>query len=486
MKKLFSKLKINSFYETIHHFKNYLLADIFTKALGFISIPVYTRLLTTNDYGIFNVFLSYSTFFTVLLSLNSYSAVGRFFYEDVDECEKAIFLGNSIIISYFFVFINSIIMLIFYRELSLISNLPPIVMLLVIPQCIFAISNSVFIQVNQTLKKSKTIAYANLSRSYLQFILAVLLILLLRKNNIEPYYGSILAMIILGFGYSFYYLYNLKKRIQFRIDFQKIKYILKFSIPLIPYSLSGVLLSQFDKMMINGYIGESDAGLYSFAFNIGMLLYVVIVALNNAWMPKYFEYMNSERYFEHDSDVFKIFNIIVICGIGLVLYGEHIGFLLAPQSYYSALKLIPVIVTGYIFFAVFTLYGRNISFVRKTYFSSIVLIVASTVNIVLNWKLIPIFGYTASAYTTVVSYFVMSLLSILVSSKISKHTFNVKYLLLPIFIFSLSITFNCLHFDNFNIITSLILKTIFYILMIYFIYKYLKYFSKGLRNEKNN
>ena len=76
-----AKLKKSDIYINLSHAKNYFSADMATKAIGFISIPIFTRLLTQSEYGISSVFLSYVSIFTILFSLNCTAAVSRYYFE---------------------------------------------------------------------------------------------------------------------------------------------------------------------------------------------------------------------------------------------------------------------------------------------------------------------------------------------------------------------------------------------------------------------
>lgn len=81
-------LRHSPFLTLLLHAKNYLTASVATKALGFISLPVLTRLLSPGGYGIFSVFLSYLGLPTIILSLNSYTSVGRYWYEKKADCNR--------------------------------------------------------------------------------------------------------------------------------------------------------------------------------------------------------------------------------------------------------------------------------------------------------------------------------------------------------------------------------------------------------------
>jgi len=81
--------------EFISHSKNYLSAEIFTKALAFISVPIFTRLLLPNEYGILAIFSSIISIFTILLGFNIRGAVARYYYEKSNDFAE--FLGSNLL-----------------------------------------------------------------------------------------------------------------------------------------------------------------------------------------------------------------------------------------------------------------------------------------------------------------------------------------------------------------------------------------------------
>ena len=398
------------FVKTLSHFKNYLGANIATKALGFISIPILTRLLTTEEYGIVNVFMSYVAIITVLSTLNMHSSVGRYFYEDSDDFND--FFSTTVIISIFCLTISFSFFFLFEKQLTFYMNLPKGVIIYFFPITIFAIIYSLFQQIYMAQRQSGKIASINIVRAYLGLSLNVAIILLLKENR---YLGFIWSYTIMGLCLSCYILSQLKPYFNFTYKKKHLIYIGKFSIPLIPYALSGIILGQFDRIMINSYIGAGSAGLYSFAYNVGMLLTIFTTSLNAAWIPTYYKYMKEEQYRAHDREVNYILRLMLFAAIILIFFGKELGMLLAKENYHAALRVIPIVVMGYVFHGIFTVYGRNIGYAKKTIFNSAILLTSGVVNILLNAFFIPKYGYIASAYTTLVSYFIMATLAWIVS-----------------------------------------------------------------------
>jgi len=114
-------------------------------------------------------------------------------------------------------------------------------------------------------------------------LLSILLILLVFNN--KRYFGRIigsaLPVVVSGFALL---IYVFRKGEKF-IEPVYWKYALVISVPLIFHTLAGIINSQFDRIFINKYVGISEAGIYSFAYNIGLIINILWTSTNQAWVP---------------------------------------------------------------------------------------------------------------------------------------------------------------------------------------------------------
>jgi O-antigen/teichoic acid export membrane protein len=135
--------------------------------------------------------------------------------------------------------------------------------------------------------------------------------------------------------------------------------------------------------------------------------------------------MNNKEYEKHDADIVKLFKIIGLAACFLILFAEQIGIILGAKSYHASLYMIPIILIGQLFIAVIPIYKRHISFVKKTYWTSVSILSASAINILLNWIFIPKYGAITGAYTTLASYFFQIIITlIIVKTVIKTHMTN--------------------------------------------------------------
>ena len=131
----------------LKHSRNYLIANIATKALLFISIPVYTRLLSVEEYGIINVFMSTIEVATVLLTMNTEVAISRYYYDSEDINEYKRFVGSSVNLTICVMIVTSSVFLILLKPISLLLSFNVILTISILPVALYNFINSIFGQI---------------------------------------------------------------------------------------------------------------------------------------------------------------------------------------------------------------------------------------------------------------------------------------------------------------------------------------------------
>ncbi|MFW6029917.1 MAG: lipopolysaccharide biosynthesis protein, partial [Halanaerobiales bacterium] len=263
--------------EFISHAKNYMTAEFFTKALGFISVPIFTRLLTPDEYGIFAIFTSIITIATVLLGLNFHGAVTRYYHEKDKNFRE--FLGSNILFLEAFNIIVFLIIFIYREAIAGFLEIRPDLFIIAIAVCVFTIPFKMFMSYLQTSQQSKRYSFISVTKSIVLSSISIVWVFLLTE---ERYLGKVYSQLIISvilFSIAIYYFIRLGKIV---FNFKYIKYSMRYGIPLIPHALSGFILAYFDRIAVNQIIGSEATGLYSFAYNVGMIMNVVVMAMNKS------------------------------------------------------------------------------------------------------------------------------------------------------------------------------------------------------------
>lgn len=390
-------------------FINYLTGDIMARGLGIISVPVYTYMINPQEYGLYSIILSYVAISSFLFSLNVHTAIGRFFYEkDIDIGR---FLSTTLILTVIILFISFAILFLI-NDIFLNNLLGFEFAIYKIYFSLLVISSIIFLIYQQILmpqSRAKEYSILVVMQAYLKFILVVGFLYFLGATA-ERFLQAILVVDIF---ISCYIVWNLRIYIRFKFNQSDAKYILNYSILLIPYMLSSVILAQIDRVMIGNLLGTSEAGIYSVAYAFGSVPLMMYAALSNAWMPKYFLNMNEKDYITLDKDVVQIVFLLMVGTIVFTVYMELFLKLILSDSYSVSVTYIPLISLSMFFAMLWHIFGRGISFAKKTIWTSIAGIISAIVNVGLNYIWIPKYGLIGAVYATYISYLVMAFLGYL-------------------------------------------------------------------------
>lgn len=411
--------------EILKGFGNYLGEGVVVSGIGILSVPILTRAMSVSEYGEFNVILSYVSIASVLFVLNVHSSVGRYFYEKTEDFGT--FLCAVIVFSMLLFSISSFFFFQYFNHSYFLSSM-------VVILTAFAIIESIYRQIFQAQLKSRDIAITGILKAVLVFCLIIFSIFYLGKDGYEvPLYSRSIG----GAVFFIYFLLAITKYFSIGLKFSHFKYFFSYSFPLIPYALSSIILSHFDRIMIMELAGNEDAGLYSFAYNIGFIMSLIIGALNSGFYPVFFKNYSEGDFVNHDVSLYKTQNIVIISFLFFILFYEEIGLILGPDRYSESLPVVPIVVLGYVFYSFFCIYNRNFDFAKKTYLSTAVIFTAGVFNIALNYLYIPMYGYISAAYTTLASYMLLALLSWSASIFMLKiHSASFWLLLKPLVIIS--------------------------------------------------
>ncbi|CAA6802842.1 MAG: Membrane protein involved in the export of O-antigen and teichoic acid [uncultured Aureispira sp.] len=428
---LLNKLKKFSFFDTFKHISTYFSGIILVHMLGIVTLPVFTAYLTPDEYGIVNVFTTYITVVAVLLSLSLHSSIARYYFEE-DKVDFKEFLGTIFITITALFAVQGGIILFFKEEIATLINLPTHLITWLIFTTYLIVVYSFYCQILVATKESKKYASLQVAWQYGKFGCTMLGLIyftnvLYLEGNVATSYtfmGKIMGECFGTFILMLYVLTQLRKHISFgQLSFVHIKYALIYSIPLIPFALSNHILTSFDQWFINSTIGHAETGQYAFAYKIAMIYQGLVLALLNGARPSYYNYMNKKDYKGVSDQVDSMTKLLILGASFLILFAVDAGSLLSSSPLFlEALPIAPVIIGAYVFFGVSSFANRGIFFIKKNSYLAAIVLTSGLINILLNWYFIGVKGYTyqAAAYTTLASYIIMMLFSILVTKFILK------------------------------------------------------------------
>ncbi|KYH30150.1 MULTISPECIES: lipopolysaccharide biosynthesis protein [Clostridium] len=403
----------------------YTVGTLFLQGISFISTPIFTRLLNESDFGIVSIYANYLSIFMTIVTLGLISSVQRAkfdFKEDYDQYLSSVLFLGTISSGIWF-----LIVIIFKKSIGNLLGISESLVILLIVQCFFNFVVEYSNQKFTTKYEYKKFLSVSISSAILNIVLSIIMVNRLSSNR---YYGRIEggAIVTIAYGVVLYIItmINGKKLISKKYW----KYALTISLPLILHTLSSILLTSADTIMIKKFVDASAAGIYSFAYKIGMILQIIWVATNKAWVPWFFENMNKENYEEIEEKVKYYIILFSLIAFMLVFISPEIGKVMGSKGFLKGLGLVPLIMLGYYFVFLYSIPSNLEFYTKKTQYISAGTFMAAATNVILNYILIPIYGAIAAAWTTVISYMLLFLYHYIISIKISNvRVFKFKYFL---------------------------------------------------------
>ena len=403
----------------------YTVGNFLLKGIVFITLPILTRLMTPSDFGLVSLYTTWVAVFTIFVGLCLQSSIIRG-YNDFKK-DKENYFSSVLFLSLISFITVSFVIVLFRNYISdaLGFSFPIIILILLQSYFTFIIEFYNLKYIAQYLYKKSL--FISLSNTIVGTLLAIALVMTSTENKYMGYiYGMMIPSFIIGCIILIRGLYTGKKLI-----YKYWNYALKLSLPIIPHLLFGLILAQAYRVMIDRYIGNEAVGIYSLAFNLGLISSVILTSLNNAWVPWFYKKMdeNDRTTIEKASKLYQY--LFVLITIAIILITPELVIVMAPADYREAAWIVPIIVVSYYFQFLYTLQVNIQFYLKKNIFIPIGTIIAGLISIGLNFYYIPIYGYSAAAYITLVSYILLflmhfSVVKYLLKSSVYKFSFFIQ------------------------------------------------------------
>ena len=378
-----------------------ILSTILLKGISLFTAPIFSRLLGTNGYGVVSVYTIWMGVMAIAMPLQTSSTLVNARVEyPADQQNKYQSSVMSLSLVSFLAF--SAVILLFLPQVSSLLKLRK---LLVIVLLFHAFGNFCFNFLNSKFTyeyKADKNMFLAVGATLVTLALSVVFILILPEEI--NYYGRILGMAItygsIGIAVCIYILR--KGKTYYNREYWT--FALTLAVPVVFYSLSEILLGHCDQLMLQQMLNESSVGLYSLAYNFGAIMFTIFAALNNSWVPFFFEDMkqgNKTRLYSQSNNFLELFTVL---SIGFVLLSNEVYHVFAGREFWPGTSLIPIFVTSYYLNFLCTFPVNYEYYHKKTKVVAVFTVGAALLNICLNYVLIKAFDVAGAALATAISH----------------------------------------------------------------------------------
>jgi O-antigen/teichoic acid export membrane protein len=156
--------------------------------------------------------------------------------------------------------------------------------------------------------------------------------------------------------------------------------------------------------MLQWMMNESMVGQYSLAYNFGGIMFTIFAALNNSWLPFFFDDMKQGNKTRLNSQAHNFLELFTVLSAGFILLSNEVYHVFAGREFWPGTSLIPIFVTGYYLNFLCTFPVNYEYYHKKTKVVAVFTVSASVLNIGLNYVLIKAFGMAGAALATAISH----------------------------------------------------------------------------------
>ena len=405
----------------------YTVSNFVMKGIGFLTTPIFTRLMTKEEYGDFNNFQIWTLLLLYVTSLNLDASIGRA-TKDFDEDQDGYVLS---MISLYMVFTAICwgVCMAFSSPFSEWFSMNRTYM-----NCMFIyLMFFPAVQLFQSLERFRYHYKWNIASGMIvsvgSSLLSVLLVVLMGDRMLGRVIGFFVPAVLVGVVVIVYFA-KMGKRV--RLSYWK--YALPIVLPYIPHLLSLYLLSNLDRIMIRDICGTEKMALYTLAYTCGMVITLLFNSANEAYGPWLADRLHLKEY--GTIRKYSVYYILffAVLALGITLVTPEILLIMGGSGYLEAKQVMPPVAAGCFLQFVYTLYVNVEQFEKKTVGMAVASIVAVVLNFVLNAVFIRMYGYVAAAYTTYVCYFLLLIFHMILVKRIGRAEVypNRKILLIAI------------------------------------------------------
>jgi O-antigen/teichoic acid export membrane protein len=406
----------------VKHSAIYGLGNLLNRAVAFFLLPVYTRSLGPEGYGILEILITTSAFLLPLLQIGIGSALFRsvLYFKEKDE-------RTSVSTAFYFVTSFSLCTTVVLYILS-----PSLSALLFRSYDYTLFLRMIFIIT--FLNALKTVPFAKLrienksvtfsifaSMSFCTELLFNIYFVAMLKRGVE---GILLSSLLTSSIFAIVYLTVIFRDLRCGFSFDELKNMLGFGVPLVPVAFAGLVMTLTDRYFLKFFAGLDIVGIYAVGYKLAMIMALLVGAFQTAWPSMLFTIAKEEKAKDIFSRLLTYFlAVLFFIGMTISIFAPEIVLVVANEEFLEAARVVPFLTVGFICNGVYFMTAIGVQLRKKTVYLPAIFIPVALGNIALNYFLIPRWGMIGAACVALVSYLILAL----VSSRISLSFYLIRY-----------------------------------------------------------
>ena len=394
----------------------FLICAFLQRGISMITTPIFTRLLSTEDYGQIGVFNSWSGIITVIVSLQlSYGVYTQGLIKFNNE--RKIYTSSLLGLTTSLITIWLCIYMLFRNFWNGLFSLTTVQMLTMFIMIWTTSAFNFWAHEQRVYYYYKALVIVTIIVSIAKPALGILMV----THSDDKVTARILGLALVELVcYSWMYIYQMRRGRKF---FSKKFWIyaIGFNMPLVPHYLSQTVLNSADRIMIQRMVGDSEAGIYNLAYSLSSIMVIFNTALSQTISPWMYQKIKDRK--EKDIAPIAYITLLLIAAVNLILIllAPEVISIFAPITYHEAIWVIPPVAMSVYFMYAYDLFAKFAFYYEKTRIIMEASVFGALLNITLNYFFIQRYGYIAAGYTTLVCFMVHSIIHYIFMKKVCQE-----------------------------------------------------------------
>jgi O-antigen/teichoic acid export membrane protein len=404
----------------------YGVGEVVVKAFGLVTLPIYTRIFSPEQYGTLSVVLTVAGFILAMVALGGDSAFIRYFMAARTLEERQTVTSTWIGFLAAWSAIAVVLLLPLSGEVARLATGSG------------SAAGAIAIALLLTPVRLTNLMCAQLLRNEFRAVAYTVLNVIALALMVA---GSVIGAVVLNMGVEGVLLgtlaaelimipvrvYSSRHMLRWRFSSAALRQLLAYGVPLVPTSLAYWVFTTSDRVLLSNLSTLEQVGLYSVAASVVNIANIAILAVGQGWNPHAIQAYESDEAWARQQFA-RMFTYILagfgLLAVGLTVFADELITFLASSEFAGAAAAVAPLAVGMIAYATTQVTAGGISLTKRTLWLALYSWIAALINLALNLVLIPPFGMLGAAWATAVAYVFLTIAYGLTSHRLWPFTYD--------------------------------------------------------------
>ena len=392
----------------------YGIGSALTKSMSLFALPIFTKYLTPQEYGVLALILLLSTLIQPILTLGINSSMGISYFKKNSIENHAQTVWSSFLLLFFSSLVLLFVSNVFLDEISKVlfntSKYDFLIQVAIISTVLNVIATPFMLRL-QFENKAKLFVILTFISTLINIITSIYLVKFMEIGILGMVYGQLISSVFLFIGFFWF----AKNQLPLAVEFDKVRTIFFLGYPLIPSSFFLLILIQSNRYILEIFDGLEIVGIYSIGFSFGMLMNIFVSGFTQAWYVFFMKYTDKQNEIKNRfANILYLY--IVIFGTILVIFfllAKPIIDVFVDEKFVDAYIVVGLVAMSQFFLGIFSIFTPLLYYNEEVKYVSVFQGVAALISIPINIVCIYYFHLLGAGIGLSLSILLMIVLQVL-------------------------------------------------------------------------